>query len=166
MADTSLDDLQEEPPSRSERPSKDWSVQDRKVLGQAILRGGLVIAMGTLALALPEQDTDTMAALIGVTALVIALGTVIVELGWRSAHAGSTFTLFGQAAALAAIGALLIFWTLMCIVAPDLVYRTQSRWFPMPRNTFNITMYSFLGLFKVFFLFFNVVPYVALVIIG
>lgn len=63
-------------------------------------------------------------------------------------------------------GTLLIFWTIMCIVAPDLVYRTQSRWFPMPRNTFNIIIYSFLGLFKIFFLFFNVVPYVALLIIG
>ncbi len=28
-------------------------------------------------------------------------------------------------------GALLVFWTTMCILVPDLVYRTQSRWFPM-----------------------------------
>jgi hypothetical protein len=29
-----------------------------------------------------------------------------------------------------------------------------------------VVFYSFLGLFKIFFLFFNVVPYVALLIIG
>ncbi len=63
-------------------------------------------------------------------------------------------------------GSLLILWTTMCILAPDLVYRTQSKWFPIPRETFNIVIYSFLGLFKVFFLVFNVVPYLALLIIG
>ena len=28
-------------------------------------------------------------------------------------------------------GALLILWTVMLILAPDLVYRTQSKWFPI-----------------------------------
>jgi hypothetical protein len=51
-------------------------------------------------------------------------------------------------------------------VAPDLVYRTQSIWFPIPRKTFDVVIYSFLGLFKIFFLFFNVVPFVALLIVG
>ena len=51
-------------------------------------------------------------------------------------------------------------------VHPNLVYRTQSKWFPIPRETFDILIYSFLGLFKIFFLVFNVVPYVALVIVG
>ncbi len=63
-------------------------------------------------------------------------------------------------------GGLLVLWTLMCIIAPDLVYRTQKKWFPIPRETFNVVIYSFLGLFKIGFLFFNVVPYVALLIIG
>jgi hypothetical protein len=54
----------------------------------------------------------------------------------------------------------------MCIVAPGLVYRTQSKWFPLPRETFNVVIYSFLGLFKIVFLVFNVVPYVALLIVG
>ena len=63
-------------------------------------------------------------------------------------------------------GALLALWTTMCIAAPDLVYRTQSKWFPIPRETFNVVIYSFLGLFKIVFLVFNLVPYVALLIVG
>ena len=63
-------------------------------------------------------------------------------------------------------GALLVLWTTMLILAPDLVYRTQSKWFPIPRETFNVVIYAFLGLFKIVFLFFNVVPYVALLIVG
>ncbi len=62
-------------------------------------------------------------------------------------------------------GALFVFWTTMCIFAPDLVYRTQNRFFPMPRETFNVVIYSFVGLFKIIFLVFNAVPYVALLII-
>ena len=63
-------------------------------------------------------------------------------------------------------GALLVFWTIMLIGAPNLVYRMQSKWFPMPRETFNVVIYAFLGLFKIFFLALNVVPYVALLIVG
>jgi len=63
-------------------------------------------------------------------------------------------------------GALLVLWTTMCILVPDLVYRTQSKWFPIPRETFNVVIYAFLGLFKIVFLLFNVVPYVALLIVG
>ena len=62
-------------------------------------------------------------------------------------------------------GSLLVLWTMMCVVAPDLVYRMQSKWFPIPREIFNVVIYSFLGLFKIVFLVFNVVPYVALLII-
>ena len=63
-------------------------------------------------------------------------------------------------------GALLLLWTTMCILAPGFVYRTQSKWFPIPRETFNVVIYSFLGLFKIVFLVFNLVPYVALLIVG
>jgi len=63
-------------------------------------------------------------------------------------------------------GALLLLWTTMCILTPELVYRTQSKWFRMPRETFDVVMYSFIGLFKIVFLVFNVVPYVALLIVG
>ena len=61
---------------------------------------------------------------------------------------------------------LLVLWTVFCVFAADLVYRTQSRWFPIPRETFNVVIYSFLGLFKIVFVVFNLVPYVALLIVG
>ena len=63
-------------------------------------------------------------------------------------------------------GVLLALWITLCALAPDLVYRTQSKWFPIPRETFNVIIYSFLGLFKVGFLVFNVAPYIALLIVG
>jgi len=63
-------------------------------------------------------------------------------------------------------GGLLALWSAMCIFAPDFVYRTQSKWFPISRETFNVIIYSFLGLFKIVFLVFNLVPYVALLIVG
>ena len=63
-------------------------------------------------------------------------------------------------------GGLLILWSTMFILAPDLAYRTQSKWFPIPREIYNVVMYSFLGLFKIVFIVFNVVPYVALLIVG
>jgi len=62
-------------------------------------------------------------------------------------------------------GGLLVFWTAMLMAAPDLVYRTQSRWFPIPRATFDVVIYAFLGLFKIVFLVFNAVPYLALLIV-
>ena len=63
-------------------------------------------------------------------------------------------------------GVLLIIWIGMSMAYPELVYRTQNLWFPMPRETFTVVFYSFLGLFKIFFLIFNVVPYLALLIVG
>ena len=63
-------------------------------------------------------------------------------------------------------GGILVLWIVFSSFAPDLVYRTQRKWFPIPRETFNVVIYSFLGLFKVVFLVFNVVPYVALLIVG
>jgi hypothetical protein len=63
-------------------------------------------------------------------------------------------------------GTLLVFWTTMCLLAPDLVYRTQSKWFPMPRATYDVAIYAFLGFFKIVFIVFSVVPWVALLIVG
>ncbi|MBU0715501.1 MAG: hypothetical protein KJ964_09120 [Verrucomicrobia bacterium] len=63
-------------------------------------------------------------------------------------------------------GALLVLWTIMLILAPDLIYRTHHKLFPIPRETFDIVIYAFLGLFKIVFLVFNVAPYVALLIVG
>jgi len=61
-------------------------------------------------------------------------------------------------------GGILLLWTAFFLFAPDFLYRTQNKWFPIPRETYNTVMYSFLGFFKLVFLVFNVVPYLALLI--
>ena len=63
-------------------------------------------------------------------------------------------------------GGLLILSFLICTFSGDWVYRMHSKWFPIPRETFNVVIYSFIGLVKIFVLIFNVVPYVALLIVG
>ena len=63
-------------------------------------------------------------------------------------------------------GALLIVSFLICACAGDWVHRMHSRWFPISREAFNVAIYSFIGVYKMFVLGFNLVPYVALVIVG
>ncbi len=63
-------------------------------------------------------------------------------------------------------GGLLTVWAVMCFWAMDFIYGMHSKWFPMSRETFNVMMYSFLGGFKILFLFFNLIPYLALLILG
>ena len=63
-------------------------------------------------------------------------------------------------------GAILIYWSLILMNAPNFVYRLQSKRFNISREIFNVVVYSFLGLAKVLFVFFSLAPYVALVIIG
>ncbi|MEZ5591959.1 MAG: hypothetical protein R3F53_15095 [Gammaproteobacteria bacterium] len=57
-------------------------------------------------------------------------------------------------------------WTVFLVFTPDFVYRLQSIWFPIPRETYNAIIYAFLGLFKLLFLVFSAVPYVALLLIA
>jgi len=63
-------------------------------------------------------------------------------------------------------GGFLLLWTGCCMFAPNLVFRTQSRWFSIPRESFDVLIYAFIGLFKIFFLVFNLVPFLALTIIA
>ena len=62
--------------------------------------------------------------------------------------------------------ALLVLTGMIFTFAGDWVYRVQSKWYPISRDAFNVVIYSFIGLFKLFFITFNLVPYVALLIIG
>jgi len=59
---------------------------------------------------------------------------------------------------------LLILMSLILTFAGEWIYRLHAKLFPMPRETFNAVIYSFLGLYKIVFLVFNIVPYVALLI--
>lgn len=59
-------------------------------------------------------------------------------------------------------GSLLVLWVGFMMFAPDLVYKTQYRWFPISREAFAKTMYRFIGWYKLLFLFFNLAPFIAL----
>ena len=48
----------------------------------------------------------------------------------------------------------------------EFVYRIHSKWFPMPRDTFNAVLYLLIGIYKVFIFIFNLVPWLVLVIIA
>ncbi len=63
-------------------------------------------------------------------------------------------------------GGLLTLSGLICTFAGDWVYPIHSKWFPISRDAFNIAIYSFIGLFKILFLMFNLIPYIALVIMA
>ncbi|WP_028469386.1 DUF6868 family protein [Neptunomonas japonica] len=62
-------------------------------------------------------------------------------------------------------GALLVLWTSIFMLAPDLAYRTQRHFFALSRQQFDIVFYAFLGLFKLLFIIFSLVPYLALLIL-
>ena len=62
--------------------------------------------------------------------------------------------------------ALLLLSSLMCICAGDWVYRIHSKWFSISRETFNVEIYSFIGLYKVLVFVFSLIPYIALLIVA
>ena len=62
-------------------------------------------------------------------------------------------------------GALLFLSAILFVLVPGCMYRMQSRWYPVSQETFNTVYYSFLGVFKLLFIIFNLTPYVALLII-
>jgi len=61
---------------------------------------------------------------------------------------------------------LLALSSLICICAADWAYRIHSKWFSISKETFNVAIYSFLGLYKVLVFVFNLIPYLALLIVG
>ena len=61
---------------------------------------------------------------------------------------------------------LLVFSSLMCICARDWVYGIHSQLFGISRESFNVAIYSFIGLYKILVIVFNFIPYVALLIVG
>jgi len=62
-------------------------------------------------------------------------------------------------------GSLLVISFLFCAFAGNWIYRMHSKWFPISREAFNVAIYCFIGLFKIFILVFNLVPYIAWMII-
>ena len=62
-------------------------------------------------------------------------------------------------------GALLVFSLIIGVSGLDWAYATQGKLFPISREFFNMAYYSFLGLYKMIWFIFNVVPFLALLII-
>jgi hypothetical protein len=61
--------------------------------------------------------------------------------------------------------ALLVISFMFCAFAGDWIYRMHSKWYPISREAFNVAIYCFTGLFKIFVIVFSFVPWIALVII-
>ena len=59
---------------------------------------------------------------------------------------------------------LMMLSSVMLMTIGDLAYKIHTKWFPMSRETFNVVIYSFLGLYKVLIFVFNIVPWLALLI--
>ena len=61
---------------------------------------------------------------------------------------------------------LLMFTFVMVSVLGDWVYGIHSKIFSISRESFNVTLYAFLGVYKILVIVFCAVPWIALVIIG
>lgn len=62
-------------------------------------------------------------------------------------------------------GGLLVFSSIMCMLLKNWMFGMHSKMFGISRDAFNVSIYAFLGVFKIVWFVFNVVPYVALLII-
>ena len=62
-------------------------------------------------------------------------------------------------------GGLLLLSFLIGVSGLDFVYGIHGKMFQLPEAAFHVVFYSFLGLYKIFWLVFNAVPYIALLII-
>ena len=60
----------------------------------------------------------------------------------------------------------LLWWSLFMLFAGDFVYRMHGKWFPMPRERFTEIHYKGIMSFKLAIFLFNIVPYLALRIVG
>lgn len=60
---------------------------------------------------------------------------------------------------------ILIVAVIGCISFLDFCYSMHSKFFVMDRDTFNSAIYLFLGIFKIIWLTFNLIPFVSLLII-
>ncbi len=61
---------------------------------------------------------------------------------------------------------LLMFASIMLLALNNWVYKIHSKWFPMPRETYNAIVYSFLGFYKLMIWVLCLIPWVALLIMS
>jgi len=63
-------------------------------------------------------------------------------------------------------GALLVLAFVGTAAIPNLIHSVHGRWYDMPKSTYTLITYCFLGLQKLAFLAFGLVPYLALRLVG
>ncbi len=61
---------------------------------------------------------------------------------------------------------LLFVWGIMFLFAHDWMYKFHSKWFKMSTETFDTIHYCGMAVYKIGMLLFNLVPYLALRIVG
>lgn len=61
---------------------------------------------------------------------------------------------------------LLLWWFLVFTLAHDWMYRVHSKWFKIPVDRFDAIHYAGIALFKIGIFLLNLVPYLALRIVG
>jgi hypothetical protein len=59
---------------------------------------------------------------------------------------------------------MLIFSSLVCILFADYSFKMNNKYLSISREQFNVMLCSFIGLYKLVFIVFNLVPFVALLI--
>jgi len=62
--------------------------------------------------------------------------------------------------------ALFMYVALLSAFTSDWIFKMHGKPFSLERESFNTVLYSFLGLHKIIIIVFNLVPYLALLIIG
>ena len=58
------------------------------------------------------------------------------------------------------VGLIILSFVLLASMRP-FIYRMHSKLFPVSEQQFNVVVYSFLGVYKIFIFVFNIVPYIA-----
>ena len=61
---------------------------------------------------------------------------------------------------------LLLFWVLWLMLLHDFVYRIHGKWFKMSVERFDAIHYAGIAFYKICIFVFNIVPYLALRIVG
>ena len=61
---------------------------------------------------------------------------------------------------------LLLFWWLWFMLGHDFIYRFHGKWFKLSMERFDAIHYTLIGIFKIGIFLFNIVPYLALRIVG
>lgn len=62
--------------------------------------------------------------------------------------------------------AILIIWFAVFTLSYDWVYRVHTSWFPMSKENYDVANYLAMAVYKILVLVLNVIPYIALSIMG